>query len=438
MYESWRDIIRKSEVFLFMCGIMEDPSPAIDHMCEQYATEISTGPEYAFEQYYLFKITQEVRSKKQFLNPLCNEQFYHVWELPLKRQSRMYHFGHNLDWLGIGSNASTAQMAHKMETHISDCRVLISKTSLPPRDVLQAISTLRQTITYLQIDNPFVLRDEACDNIPVHIFKIDPSATYIVMYANVVLPKAVSKHLGREISTCYNLSELRIPNQHFIAEEITDFLGTNRNLRKLDVEDCYLSENKVYKICEQLSQLSNLYYCGLSGNDLGDAISVLAESIKSWGTNTTLEELYFQHCNITADGCSRLLEALGVCTNLLYLDLSDNPIGGAFETLISKPVYPHLLDLCLKGTSLTSGDLQAIDALIEENKMPLLYLLYLSYDNLDNLELNTLETLESLHSIIQKVRYVYFYKGAYRQDLEKIQERIITGISIYESNNATN
>ena len=146
-----------------------------------------------------------------------------------------------------------------------------------------------------------------------------------------------------------------------------------------------------------------------------------------------------KHCNITADGCSRLLEALGVCTNLYYLDLSDNPIGGAFEALISKPVYPHLLDLYLNGTSLTSGDLQAIDALIEENKMmPQLRVLYLSYDNLDNLELNTLETLESLHSIIQKVRYVFFYKGAYRQDLEKIQERIITGISIYESNNATN
>ena len=187
----------------------------------------------------------------------------------MKRQSRLYYFGKNLDWLKIGSNASTAQMAHKMDTHISDCRVLISKTSLPPRDVLQAISTLRQTITYLQIDNPFVLRDEACDNIPVHIFKIDPSATYISIDDDVVLPKAVSKDLGWQLSICYNLSELHLQNQPLVAAEITDFLGINRNLRILDVKHCYLSENKVYKICEQLSQLSNLDYCGLSGNDLG-------------------------------------------------------------------------------------------------------------------------------------------------------------------------
>ena len=91
-----------------------------------------------------------------------------------------------------------------------DCHVLIRDTCLPPRDVLKAISTLRQTISYLYIQEPFVVRDEACDNIPDHIFKIDPSATYISIdiESDVVLPTAVSEYLGREISTCYNLSEL--------------------------------------------------------------------------------------------------------------------------------------------------------------------------------------------------------------------------------------
>ena len=136
------------------------------------------------------------------------------------------------------------------------------------------------------------------------------------------------------------------------------------------MEYCYLSENKVYKICEQLSHLPNLEYCFLSGNDLRDAVSVLAESIKSWGMNTTLDALRLRNCNITPDGCSRLLEALGLCQNLGYLDLSCNPIGGAFEALIFKPVYPCLHKLDLEGTSLTSGDMQAIDSLIKENKMP--------------------------------------------------------------------
>ena len=149
MFKSWEDIEQKFEVFLFMCGIMEDPSPVINHMCEQYVTEISTDPYPSgiTKEDYLFKITQEVRSKKQFLNPLYNEHVYHVWELPLKRQSRVYLFGENIDWLGIRSNSSIAHMPQETGSKIPSCLVLINNTCLPPREVLQAISTLRQTIS---------------------------------------------------------------------------------------------------------------------------------------------------------------------------------------------------------------------------------------------------------------------------------------------------
>ena len=95
---------------------------------------------------------------------------------------------------------------------------------------------------------------------------------------------------------------------------------------------CKLSDNKMEKLCEQFGNLSNLKYCNLSANALGEAVSALAESIKSWGINNTLERLQLRHCNITPAGCSRLLGALGVCQNLSYLVLSENAIGGAFHT----------------------------------------------------------------------------------------------------------
>ena len=438
MFESWEDIVWKFEVFLFMCGIMDDPSPVINHMCEQYATEINTDPHDGYLlQDHLFKITVEIRRKGKFLNPFCNDHIYFVWQLPLRKQSRLYFFGQNLDWLNIGDNAITTYKNYKRYPKEIDCSVLIRNTCLPLRDVLQAISTLRQTITYLYIGKPFFLPREACDNIPAHIFKIDPSATFIVIERDVVLRTAINKHLGRKISTCYNLSELSIPNQPFIAVEITDFLGTNRNLWRLNVDNCYLSESKMAKLCEQFSQLSNLKLCYMSVNVLGDAVSALSQSIKSWGVNNSLKALYLPHCNITADGCARLLEALMVCTNLEELVLSYNRIGGAFDALISKPKYPRLGYLYLDGTSLTSGDIQAIDSLIKGNKMPRLVHMFLSYVNLDNLELDTLETLESLSSIIQKVRFVSFWKGDHHQDFKKIQERITAGISKYKSKNAT-
>ena len=113
MFESWRDIVLKFEVFLFMCGMMDDPSPAIDHMCEQYATATNTDLYGYPSPDCLLKIAAEIGRKGKFLNPLCNDHVYFVWQLPLKRQSKMYHFGQNLDWLNIEDNANTTLKTYK-------------------------------------------------------------------------------------------------------------------------------------------------------------------------------------------------------------------------------------------------------------------------------------------------------------------------------------
>ena len=193
MFKSWQDIEQNFEVFLLMCGIMDDPSPAIDHMCEQFVTEINKDQLNFPDAEHLLKITKEIRSKEKFLDPFCNDHFYFVWQLPLKQQSRVYVFCENLDWLGIASNGSTTYLVHNMDAEISDCRVVISGTCLPPHDVLQAIGTLRQTISLLYITQPFILTDEACDNIPDHIFKIDSSATYIRIEKSLFYPKLLAR-----------------------------------------------------------------------------------------------------------------------------------------------------------------------------------------------------------------------------------------------------
>ena len=267
---------------------------------------------------------------------------------------------------------------------------------------------MRQTISCLCIQEPFVLRDDACDDIPDHIFKIHPFATYINVARNVVLPKAISKDLGRQLSTCYHLSELWIPNQPLVAAEITDFLGRNRNLRFLDIRFCNLSRNEMGRLCEQIRHLCSLKHCSMSGNVLGDAVGVLAESIKAWGMSNSLVDLNLCNCNITPGGCSKLLEALEVCPNLRDLGLSRNTIGGAFDALICKPVYPRLFHLNLDDTSLTLGDIQTIYSLIKGNKMPQLSWLDISYGSFGSLELNFLETLELLNFIIHDVPHVSF------------------------------
>ena len=115
MFKSGFDIEQKFEVFLYMCGIMEDSSPAINHMCEQFVTKVTQAPHSLFVQDRLFNITKEIRSKQRYLNPLYNDHIYYVWQLPLKRHSRLYLFNETPDWLKIGS---TLQIAIKTDTNI--------------------------------------------------------------------------------------------------------------------------------------------------------------------------------------------------------------------------------------------------------------------------------------------------------------------------------
>ena len=397
--------------------------------CEQYVNEskISEG-DFSFvlfpNERNLIQVSKEIRNKKTFLNPFCNEHFYHVWQLPLKRHSRLYYFGENLDWLEIGSYGNASHTACSKEMRIHDCNVVIKNTCLPPHDVLQAISSLRQTISSLRIVDPFVVRDEVWKNKTARVFKIDPLATNMLIGNNVVLPTHVSKCLGEDLSTCYNLKVLNIINNFLLAVDITDWLGVNTKLTFLDLSFCNISRKKSAKLCQQFRHLSNLQTCYLLGNVLGDAASVLAESIQSWGTSNSLDALILRNCSITARGCTRLIEALSVCLNLYILNLSHNTIGGAFDGLTSESTYPGLTMLNLVGTGLSSGDIKTIGTLIEEKRIPKLEWIFLSYNNLDNLELDTLETLEVLNSIINKVPEVFFWKGNSVQDFDKIQESI--------------
>ena len=201
MFGSWDDIEQKFEVFLFMCGIMEDPSPVISHMCEQYAMEMHLEPEKFSKLHHLFEITKETRSKEKFLNPFCNDQIYHVWQLPLEGESECYIFGKSLDRLQVG-DAGTTFMTQEMDTNISHCEVYIRDPCLPPHDVLQAISTLTQSISCLYIGEPFISPDEICDDIPYPIFDIDPSAYYINMNRICCSTKAISQRFR---SAAFNL-----------------------------------------------------------------------------------------------------------------------------------------------------------------------------------------------------------------------------------------
>ena len=93
----------------------------------------------------------------------------------------------------------------------------------------------------------------------------------------------------------------------------------------------------------------------------------LVESLKDWHPKELFLHLY--ECKIDTSGCIKLLKALSDI-NLVKLDISENPIEGAFAELDPGLDYPFLRDYEMRSTPLTSGDLLALKDMIKTNKLP--------------------------------------------------------------------
>ena len=251
------------------------------------------------------------------------------------------------------------------------------------------------------------------------LFQIDRHAKSIRIYENSYnLPSNVQTDLGRQIALCKELQCLRIPQQPFIVNEMAHNLGQNVGLMYLDVHECNLphrrippvgfpnmhplplvnpanfatplsmraasglhgslglfggqsnfqgdcdstgacglSEDLCSILCQELKFMVELKELNLSENPLGTkSAHHLAESIRSWGSDSALEILKLSGCQMQQ--CGDLLEALASCRKMVILDLSGNnlnvPRDGEklAQSIKSWKQKPPLVTLNLNGCGL--------------------------------------------------------------------------------------
>ena len=155
--------------------------------------------------------------------------------------------------------------------------------------------------------------------------------------------------------TCLDLSNNKIQNAgKDLAESIKQW-GVNPPLQGLDLRNCRLHEDDCAEILQSLLGCVNLVEITLSENTIGKAVKHLVEVIQKLSSYGKLQELYLYDCSFAEDQCATVVKSLSLCKQLTCLDLSNNRIQNAGKDLADSikqwDINPSLqeLDLCNCG-----------------------------------------------------------------------------------------
>ena len=180
---------------------------------------------------------------------------------------------------------------------------------------------------------------------------------------NCSLAATASLELVQSLSTCQHLAFLSLGGNklgaagHQLAQSIRSW-GDEPPLQKLYLHNCSLTAAASLDILQSLSSCKYLTELDLGKNKLGEAGHQLAQSIRSWGDEPPLENLYLHNCSLTAAASLDILQSLSSCKYLTELDLGKNKLGEAghqlAQTIRSWGDEPPLQQLWLHNCSLAA------------------------------------------------------------------------------------
>ena len=148
------------------------------------------------------------------------------------------------------------------------------------------------------------------------------------------MPEDVCGALVKGLSTCKQLAHLHLKGNTLgaagchLVESIRSW-GHDPPLQGLGLGDCKMPEDVCGALVKGLSTCKQLAHLDLKGNTLGAAGCHLVESIRSWGHDPPLQQLYLEDCKMPEDVCGALVKGLSTCKQLAHLDLKGNTLGAA-------------------------------------------------------------------------------------------------------------
>ena len=421
--------MRHFEVVKMACALMDDPSTLVELVCQQFVDNavhnIRRRLWYGRVE-TLRDFAQELKAKS--LDPLCNSQFYYVTELPLKRRSRMYVFD-------VRDKPISHETKEIDNSSIDKCVVCIERSNVADKEVLETISNLNQPITDLFTDDILMEHNEPSSDFDKRgngPFRLDSTVGSIRLKLTT-LPLSVQNGLGQQLASAEKLEILEIPELPFIVDNLLSSVHTKTNLKLVNFYNCRLSEDQCTSLCEQFKLLPRLVSINLGKNRISSqSLRSLAASLRSWGSRPLM--LYLVQCKMYPSSCSELLKVLSLCTGLQKLDISANPIGGAFAALHPRLMYPSLMELETRFTRLSGADIQALGAIMRNNGMPQLWKLQLGYNSQrsprtrlftadaveEALEGETAETWKALKVILDNVKDAELWVDVHKIEMKKV------------------
>ena len=146
------------------------------------------------------------------------------------------------------------------------------------------------------------------------------------------LPATASLELVQSLSTCRHLTEL-IFGRKQIRWSWTSTCTVNQILgrwttttKTISVHNCSLPATASLELLQSLSTCRHLTELNLGENDLNEAGHQLAQSIRSWGDDPPLQELYLSKCSLPATASLELVQSLSTCRHLTELNLGENDL----------------------------------------------------------------------------------------------------------------
>ena len=180
---------------------------------------------------------------------------------------------------------------------------------------------------------------------------------------NCSLTEAASLELVQSLSKCKQLTKLNLSKNKLdeagyqLVQSIRSW-GDEPPLQKLWLHNCSLTATASLDLVQSLATCKHLTNLSLSENKLGEAGHQLAESIKSWGDEPPLQDLWISNCSLTATASLELVQSLATCKHLTVLSLNENKLGEAGHELAqltrSWGDEPPLQDLWISNSSLTT------------------------------------------------------------------------------------
>ena len=181
---------------------------------------------------------------------------------------------------------------------------------------------------------------------------------------NCSLTAAASLALVKALSICKQLNRLNLRENnlsksgHLLAQSIR-YWGEEPALQKLWLYNCSISTSASLELVQSLTRCKQLTVLNLGKLNLSKAAHHLLESIKSWGEDSPLQDLFLYNCSLPVAVSIELLKSLAAFRQLTALNLGKNDLGEAgyqlAQTIRSWGDEPPLQALRLQNCLLTEA-----------------------------------------------------------------------------------